>query len=154
MMNLGEKMSEEECDALVDVRSIRDSTGMDGNYLYGQCCVIFTQEADIDGDGSINYEEFYGMMTSAGRYNKVHQVLTMAKIHQVLTMTMWCNGVQLQIKRIFSTKSKSNQFYHIYPFPTNILGFRTHFECFLQDQEKLFYPSLRYCKADSGFVGE
>ena len=69
MMNLGEKMSEEECDALVDVRSIRDFTGMDGNYLYGQCCVIFTQEADIDGDGSINYEEFYGMMTSAGRYN-------------------------------------------------------------------------------------
>ena len=77
MMNLGEKMSEEECDALVDVRSIRDSTGMDGNYLYGQCCVIFTQEADIDGDGSINYEEFYGMMTSAGRYkHKVHQVLS------------------------------------------------------------------------------
>ena len=31
--------------------------------------VFFTQEADIDGDGSINYEEFYGMMTSAGRYN-------------------------------------------------------------------------------------
>ena len=25
------------------------------------------QEADIDGDGSINYEEFYGMMTSTGR---------------------------------------------------------------------------------------
>ena len=23
--------------------------------------------ADIDGDGCINYEEFYGMMTSAGR---------------------------------------------------------------------------------------
>ena len=85
-------MSEEECDALVDVRSIRDSTGMDGNYLYGQCCVIFTQEADIDGDGSINYEEFYGMMTSAGRYNIKSKVLT---------MTMWCNGVQLQIKRIF-----------------------------------------------------
>ena len=31
MMNLGERMTEEECDALVD-------------------------EADIDGDGSINYE--------------------------------------------------------------------------------------------------
>ena len=26
-----------------------------------------SQEADIDGDGCINYEEFYGMMTSAGR---------------------------------------------------------------------------------------
>merc|ERR1712032_1604317 len=45
MMNLGEKMTELECDALVD-------------------------EADIDGDGCINYEEFYGMMTSAGRYCK------------------------------------------------------------------------------------
>ena len=63
MMNLGERMSEEECDALVD-------------------------EADIDGDGCINYEglqrspvcfifylsdflpEFYIMMTSTGRYCK------------------------------------------------------------------------------------
>jgi len=45
MMNLGEKITEEECDAMVE-------------------------EADIDGDGSINYEEFYGMMTSAGRYCK------------------------------------------------------------------------------------
>ena len=42
MMNLGEKISEEECDAMVE-------------------------EADVDGDGSINYEEFYSMMTSAGR---------------------------------------------------------------------------------------
>jgi len=45
MMNLGEAISEEECDAMVD-------------------------EADKDGDGSINYEEFYAMMTSAGRYCK------------------------------------------------------------------------------------
>ena len=45
MMNLGEKISEEECDAMVE-------------------------EADTDGDGSINYEEFYMMMTSAGRYCK------------------------------------------------------------------------------------
>ena len=63
MMNLGERMTEEEGDALVD-------------------------EADIDGDGSINYEgllaspawrldlshflsaEFYTMMTSTGRYCK------------------------------------------------------------------------------------
>jgi len=45
MLNLGEQISEEECDAMVD-------------------------EADIDGDGSINYEEFYNMMTSAGRYCK------------------------------------------------------------------------------------
>lgn len=45
MMNLGEAVSEEECDAMVE-------------------------EADVDGDGSINYEEFYMMMTSAGRYCK------------------------------------------------------------------------------------
>lgn len=45
MMNLGEKISEEECDAMVE-------------------------EADTDGDGCINYEEFYIMMTSAGRYCK------------------------------------------------------------------------------------
>lgn len=47
MMNLGEAVSEEECDAMVD-------------------------EADKDGDGSINYEEFYSMMTSAGRSVTVH----------------------------------------------------------------------------------
>jgi len=45
MLNLGEQVTEEECDAMVD-------------------------EADIDGDGCINYEEFYSMMTSAGRYCK------------------------------------------------------------------------------------
>ena len=28
------------------------------------------KEADIDGDGCINYEEFYMMMTSGGRYCK------------------------------------------------------------------------------------
>merc|ERR1712098_135156 len=38
MMNLGEKMTEDE--------------------------------ADVDGDDCINYEEFYGMMTSTGRYCK------------------------------------------------------------------------------------
>ena len=42
MMNLGEKLNDEECDALVD-------------------------EADMDGDGVINYEEFYMMMTSVIR---------------------------------------------------------------------------------------
>lgn len=45
MMNLGEKMSEEECNSLVE-------------------------EADIDGDGQINYEEFCLMMGSAGNYCK------------------------------------------------------------------------------------
>ncbi len=39
MLNLGEKLSEEECDILID-------------------------EADIDGDGQINYEEFSMMMAA------------------------------------------------------------------------------------------
>ena len=41
MMNLGEKLTDEEMECLID-------------------------EVDIDGDGQINYEEFYIMMTSAG----------------------------------------------------------------------------------------
>ena len=41
MMNLGEKLTDEECDLLVD-------------------------EADIDGDGKINYEEFYFLMAQSG----------------------------------------------------------------------------------------
>ena len=61
MMNLGERMSEVECDALVDVRYLDIET---------ESLVIFSQEADIDGDGCINYEEFYNMMTSGGRYCK------------------------------------------------------------------------------------
>eukprot|EP00094_Tigriopus_californicus_P002958 TCALIF_02850-PA protein Name:"Similar to Calmodulin (Pneumocystis carinii)" AED:0.11 eAED:0.11 QI:350/0.5/0.4/0.8/1/1/5/0/217 len=40
MMNLGEKLTSEEIQAMIE-------------------------EADIDGDGQINYEEFYTMMTSA-----------------------------------------------------------------------------------------
>ena len=39
MMNLGEKLNEEEIESLID-------------------------DVDIDGDGQINYEEFYLMMTS------------------------------------------------------------------------------------------
>jgi len=39
MMNLGEKLNEEEIEVLID-------------------------DVDIDGDGQINYEEFYAMMTS------------------------------------------------------------------------------------------
>ena len=59
MMNLGEKISEEECDAMVE-------------------------EADIDGDGSINYEEFYNMMTSAGRSVCSEQLPGVNKIYTCL----------------------------------------------------------------------
>ena len=40
MMNLGEKLSDAEIEGLID-------------------------DVDLDGDGLINYEEFYIMMTSA-----------------------------------------------------------------------------------------
>ena len=55
MMNLGEKISEEECDAMVE-------------------------EADVDGDGSINYEEFYMMMTSAGRWAQAYSYALAVKL--------------------------------------------------------------------------
>ena len=42
MMNLGEKLNDDEIECLID-------------------------DVDIDGDGQINYEEFYIMMTSVGR---------------------------------------------------------------------------------------
>ena len=42
MMNLGEKLNDEEIEYLID-------------------------DVDIDGDGQINYEEFYIMMTSNGQ---------------------------------------------------------------------------------------
>ena len=42
MMNLGETLTSEEISSMIE-------------------------EADIDGDGQINYEEFYLMMTSCGR---------------------------------------------------------------------------------------
>ena len=42
MMNLGEKLTDDECNQLI-------------------------QEADIDGDGQINYDEFYILMASSKR---------------------------------------------------------------------------------------
>ena len=42
MMNLGEKMAEDEIENLIN-------------------------DVDIDGDGQINYEEFYIMMTSVSK---------------------------------------------------------------------------------------
>ena len=37
-------------------------------YLRMELFQALVKEADVDGDGSINYEEFYMMMTSAGRW--------------------------------------------------------------------------------------
>ena len=37
-------------------------------YLRMELFQALVEEADVDGDGSINYEEFYMMMTSAGRW--------------------------------------------------------------------------------------
>ena len=42
MQNLGEELAEDEIESLID-------------------------DVDIDGDGQINYEEFYIMMTSTGK---------------------------------------------------------------------------------------
>ena len=89
MMNLGEKMTEEECDFLCEVTFFKENNWTEN--------IIF-EEADVDGDGSINYEEFVriyliffifyppansyleeifpsdfqvAMMQSAGHYSKV-----------------------------------------------------------------------------------
>ena len=50
MMNLGEKLTDTECDALV-------------------------READLDGDGQIDYEEFYFLMASANKRQQNQAVL-------------------------------------------------------------------------------
>ena len=62
MMNMGERISEEECNFLVEVNTI---------YSFNIHWQKAVQEADVDGDGSINFEEFVGMMKSAGHYSRV-----------------------------------------------------------------------------------
>ena len=56
---------EEECDFLVDV-----STRVEYRVPVQLNCQLW-KEADTDGDGSINFEEFVSMMKSAGHYSKV-----------------------------------------------------------------------------------
>ena len=55
MMNLGEKMTEEECDFLCEVTFFKEWNISKGKQPR---CEFQLQEADVDGDGSINYEEF------------------------------------------------------------------------------------------------
>ena len=57
--------AEEECDFLVDV-----STRVEYRVPVQLNCQLW-KEADTDGDGSINFEEFVSMMKSAGHYSKV-----------------------------------------------------------------------------------
>ena len=49
MINLGEKLSDEEVEQMIN-------------------------EADLDGDGQVNYEEFVKMMTTVGWKEKIHQL--------------------------------------------------------------------------------
>ena len=51
-------------------------------YLRMELFQALVEEADVDGDGSINYEEFYMMMTSAGRWAEAS-----ARCDGVLTAT-------------------------------------------------------------------
>ena len=57
MLNLGEQVTEEECDALVE-------------------------EADTDGDGCIDFDEFYIMMTSAGRSVISFLIFGVSSVHR------------------------------------------------------------------------
>ena len=61
LLNIGEKITDEEMQGkrselstMIDVMLI----------LFFFNYIAFIEEADIDGDGKINYEEFYLMMTS------------------------------------------------------------------------------------------
>ena len=57
MTNLGEKLTDEEVDE-VSGRTYRGSVSLSLSPLQ------MIREADIDGDGQVNYEEFVTMMTS------------------------------------------------------------------------------------------
>ena len=62
MMNLGETLTGEEINSMIE-------------------------EADIDGDGQINYEEFYNMMTSARWW--IQKIYHLARINFNLIAQYW-----------------------------------------------------------------
>ena len=55
MSNLGEKLTSDEIQARHDINT--------HNVALTDVCQGMIDEADVDGDGQINYEEFYNMMS-------------------------------------------------------------------------------------------
>jgi len=72
-----------------------------GETLTGEEINSMIEEADIDGDGQINYEEFYNMMTSAKWHRTVDKLLDLGEPcckpvhtqHSATEETNWSNGV-------------------------------------------------------------
>ena len=60
LLNIGEKITDEEMQGKRSVLPTLIEIIRKFSYFFTE----FIEEADIDGDGKINYEEFYLMMTS------------------------------------------------------------------------------------------
>ena len=105
MMNMGEKLSEEECDFLVDV-SIRIRVAWVHSRAPDELNYINWKEADTDGDGSINFEEFVSMMKSAGHYSKVDGSWQLSETKS----TKWLTGKTTLEVALFSKYFLINKF--------------------------------------------